>query len=100
MSRGPGHVARSLKEIFGRSPDGIFTTEALCRRIYRIARPEKTHRVAVLRALKGLARTSMPTLWRRAAMHQRDDEWYDGRFFPGRRPRGAAPALEPRPRKY
>jgi hypothetical protein len=99
MSRGPGHVARNLKGIFDRSPDGIFTTETLCRRVYRIVRPEKRHRVAVLRALKSLARTSMPTLWRRAAMHQRDDEWYDGRSFPGRRPRGAAPALEPRPRK-
>src|SRR5262245_35708943 len=99
MSRGPGHVARRLKAIFDRSPDGIFTTESLCLRVYRTARAEKKHRVAVLRALKTLARTSMPTLWRRAAMHQRDDEWYDRRTFPGRRPRGAASALEPRPRK-
>jgi hypothetical protein len=98
MSRGPGRVTRSLKAIFDRSPDGIFTTELLCRRVYRMAPVEKKHRVAVLRALKVLANTTMPSLWRRAAMHQRDDEWYDRRAFPGR-PRGAAPAMDPRPRK-
>ena len=99
MSRGPGRVARGLKAIFEKAPEEIFTTEVLCRRVYRVAKVEKKHRVAVLRALKGLANSSMPTLWRRAAIHERNDEWYDKRTFQGRRPSNAAPALEPRPRK-
>lgn len=98
MSRGPGHVERKLGDVFARAPQGVFTTDVLCRRVYRVKKVEKRHRVAVLRALKRLAARSMPTLWRRVLKHERDDAWYDYRSLPGRAvDRG--PAAERRPRK-
>lgn len=98
MSRGPGTVERRLQQLFERHPSGVFTTETLCRRVYRVSVVEKKHRVAVLRALKNLARRTLPTLWRRVQKHERDDAWYDYRKYP-RRADDHAAAAEPRPRK-
>jgi len=84
MSKGPGTVERRLRDIFAKEPRGVFTTETLCRGVYRMGKVQKKHRVAVLRALKRLATRSMPTLWRRVQKHERDDAWYDYRFFPRR----------------
>ena len=67
MSRGPGHVERKLGDVFARAPQSVFTTDVLCRRVYRVKEVEKRHRVAVLRALKRLAARSMPTLWRESS---------------------------------
>lgn len=55
MSRGPGHIERTIKELFVAEPDAAFTTEQLCRKVYpRIRHVLKKHRVAVLRAAKKL----------------------------------------------
>jgi hypothetical protein len=99
MSRGPGAVEGRLREIFGNNPTGVFSTGALCRRVYRVQTVQKKHRVAVLRALKRLALRSMPTLWRRAQKHDREDVWFDHRAFPSRAKDGA-PAVDNRPHKW
>lgn len=98
MSRGPGSVERKLLSVFAVDPRGVFTTEELCYRVFRISKVDKKHRVSVLRALKRLGQTSMPTLWRAVPRGQRDDEWYDRRYYPGRKPNSAS-AAKPRPRK-
>lgn len=98
MSRGPGFVERTLLSVFAVDPRGVFTTEELCYRVFRISKVDKKHRVSVLRALKRLSQTSMPTLWRAVPRGQRDDEWYDRRYYPGRKPNSAS-AAKPRPRK-
>jgi hypothetical protein len=98
MSRGPGTVERRLRDIFAEDAKGVFLTSMLCQRVYRVRKVQKKHRVAVLRALKRLARRSMPTLWRRVLKHERDDEWYDYRAFQWRAS-DRAPAISPRPRK-
>ena len=53
MSRGPGRIERAIYDLFADHPEGAWTTEDLCRRVYPTAnRIEKKHRVAVLRAVK------------------------------------------------
>src|SRR5262249_33973170 len=98
MSKGPGHVQRCLVEIFQSDPERLFSTTALCSQVYRTVAIKKWHRVSVLRALKSIARSSMPTLRRRVLKHERDDEWFDSRFsrFSSG---GTVRATEPRPRK-
>jgi hypothetical protein len=99
VSRGPGRIETSLRQLFLDQPEGIFTTAELCRHAYRQARIEKKHRVAVLRALKSLARRSMPSLWRTVRRFERsDDLWFDHRRYP-KRSRDSASVLARRPRK-
>lgn len=99
MSRGPGRVETLLRHVFLDSPEGIFTTAELCRHVYGRGRIEKKHRVAVLRALRSLARRSMPTLWRTVRRYERsDDLWFDHRTY-AKRSRDSASALSRRPRK-
>ena len=50
LSRGPGTVERALLNLMAREPDGAFTVEDLCERIYGCA-AEKKHRVSIIRAL-------------------------------------------------
>jgi hypothetical protein len=95
MSKGAGSIERKLQSIFARDPKFVLTTGALCQEVYGIKKVQKKHRVAVLRALKTLAKRSMPSLWRRAQRHERDDVWYDYRHFPGRA-EDRAPATERR----
>lgn len=53
MSRGPGSVERAIVDAVRREPDNAFTTEDLCRIVYRRSkRPQKKHRVSVLRAMR------------------------------------------------
>jgi hypothetical protein len=58
MSRGPGRIERTIAAIFAREPDNAFTVRELAPRIY----PEcveyhlKEHEVAILRAVRSLAR--------------------------------------------
>jgi hypothetical protein len=98
MSKGPGRVQRRLAEIFQKNPEGMFLTKELCSRVYQTGRVQKWHRVSVLRALKSLARSSIPTLRRRVLRYERDDEWFDSRagLFPLR---GTTRVTEQRPRK-
>jgi hypothetical protein len=60
MSRGPGWVEQKVEAVFKANGDNAFTTDDLCRRVYRPrsrkALPiEKKHRVAVIRAAKRVA---------------------------------------------
>ena len=59
MSRGLGHVGRAIAAAFDAEPDNAFTTGELCERAYPDEREwlaEREQRVAVLRAVKSLAR--------------------------------------------
>ena len=73
LSKGPGKVERRLADIFRDQPRSVFTTQELCVHVYGIRKPLKKHRVAVLRALKKLAKRSMPMLWWKVSRHERDD---------------------------
>jgi len=98
VSRGPGWIETSLRQLFLDQPEGIFTTAELCRHVYARSRIEKKHRVAVLRALRSLARRSMPTLWRTVRRFERsDDLWFDHRAY-AKRSRDSASVLARRPR--
>lgn len=57
MSKGLGHVGRAVLAAFEDEPDNAFTTAELCLRVWPDCGdwPERTQRVAVLRAVKGLA---------------------------------------------
>lgn len=53
MSRGPGHIERTLKALFATEPNAAFTTEELACRVYpHIKHVQKKHRVAVIRTAK------------------------------------------------
>lgn len=55
MSRGPGKIERGIVEALQREPESAFTTDDLCRMIYRHPkRPQKKHRVSVLRAMRSV----------------------------------------------
>lgn len=57
MSRGPGRIERAIGEAFTASPEQVFTVEHLCLICYPgINRPEKRHRVAVIRAAENVCR--------------------------------------------
>jgi hypothetical protein len=53
MSRGPGHVQQVIREMIEAEPNGAWTTDEICRRVYAGASIiEKKHRVSVLRSLR------------------------------------------------
>ena len=69
----------------------------MCEAVYGAGQAEKRHRVAVIRALKRLAATRMPTLARRVLELERaSDVWFDSRGLQTM-PSAAAGAKEPRP---
>jgi hypothetical protein len=48
MSRGPGRIARAIRQLFDANPDLAFVTDELCEHCYPDARPiERKHQVAV-----------------------------------------------------
>jgi hypothetical protein len=56
MSAGPGHVMRTIMATIAANPRQAFTVDDLCDRAFPGAnRIEKKHRVAVIRALDGIA---------------------------------------------
>jgi hypothetical protein len=58
MSKGPGRIQKAIRALFAAEPDNAFTTAELCERIYGVeagAEIAKKHRVAVMRAAKGIA---------------------------------------------
>ena len=58
MSRGPGHVEKTLRELFANNPTDAFTTEELVAAAYPgVNRIEKKHRVSVLRATRRIVET-------------------------------------------
>lgn len=61
MSRGPGHIQRSILSLIDSDHDGAWTVGDICRHVYAGAnRVEKKHRVAVARALRTVA---LPERW-------------------------------------
>jgi hypothetical protein len=55
MSRGPGKVQRAIEAVFQAEPDNAFLLSELCERVYRgLNHVEKKHRIAVMRAVKGI----------------------------------------------
>jgi hypothetical protein len=71
VSRGPGRVERAITLAFSAEPTRIFTTEDLCRQVYRhLPEIKKKHRVALIRAARKVL--------------QRDPNWRAARTrFPG-----------------
>ena len=55
MSKGLGHVGRAIAATFDAEPDNAFTTAELCECAYQ-DQQERAQRVAVLRAVKSLAK--------------------------------------------
>jgi hypothetical protein len=97
MSGGPGKVQRILMAMLADNPCKPFDTTELCKAVYGVAKVEKRHRVAVIRALKRLACTCMPELARRVQkLEKASDIWFDRRSFQAM-PSASAGAGEPRP---
>ena len=61
MSRGPGHVQRTILAMIEAEPHGAWTTGEIARSAYHGTTIEKKHRVAVLRALDKM---KMPGTWK------------------------------------
>jgi hypothetical protein len=101
MSRGPGIVQKQLIEIFIKSKRPAFSTQQLCRKVFRIKQVKKKHRVSVLRALKGMSKKTTLNVWRVVLKGRRDDFWFDRDRIPkGRKPHPkSASALVRRPTK-
>lgn len=101
MSRGPGYIQRKLIELLTKNAKPLFSTEDLCSKVYRVRYVRKKHRVAVLRALKRIAKSKKVNVWRAVLKNNRDDFWFDYSRAPARRiplP-NIAPAFKERPRK-
>jgi hypothetical protein len=65
MSKGPGRIERAIAAILDAEPDNAFTTEDLCKRIYKVEEVEKRHRVAVLRAAANvMKRRDVMRIWK------------------------------------
>jgi hypothetical protein len=63
MSQGPGRAERAIAAILDQEPDNAFTVEELCRRVYRVNRAEKEHRLSALRAARKLAIRRDTLMW-------------------------------------
>ncbi len=62
MSRGLGHIQRSILAVLETDIDGAWTVSQICERVYPgIDRIEKKHRVAVARAIRKMV---LPGTWR------------------------------------
>lgn len=107
MSKGPGSVESQLSEIFTENRKQAFQTSELCRKIFRIKRVEKKHRVSVLRALKRMSTRSTAGVERAVKVGRvvvkgkREDWWFDYDQASPRPQRGLrfALATEKRPQK-
>lgn len=60
MSRGPGHVQRTILALIADQPHGAWSTSDLCRKVYRDYPVTRTERVAVTRALRSM---TLPGTW-------------------------------------
>jgi len=62
MSRGLGHIQRTILVLIENDANGVWTLGDICREVYPgIQRVEKKHRVAVARALRKM---TLPGTWR------------------------------------
>jgi hypothetical protein len=75
MSKGPGHIERTLVALFESNPDGAFSTGELVTAVYGVNRygAEKKHEVAVLRTARKLTWTGWTSL--------RGETWGRGLVF-------------------
>jgi hypothetical protein len=98
MSKGPGAVQQAIRTLFASNESDSHSTSEICRHVYGVKKVDKKHRVAVLRALKALAKGPMPSIWR-SVQHwgREDDVWFDHRFRPLKGPH-RSPGSERRPR--
>ena len=60
MSRGRGRLQNIITDLIASDPHGAWSVTQLCKHIYRDARIEKKHRVAVIRALRKMV---LPSTW-------------------------------------
>lgn len=83
MSRGPGWIQREILAIFDNADYPAFDTSELCRRIYKTTAIEKKHRVAVIRAIRGLVKGRLRALrvWR-PEFEKADLVWFDSHRIP------------------
>ena len=76
MSKGPGHIQRSILALIERDPDhgdGAWTLGQICEQSYRgINRVEKRHRAAVARALRKM---TLRESWEVKRMHGHGEEY-------------------------
>jgi hypothetical protein len=99
MSRGLGKIQLKVIEIIKKNR--VVSTKKLCREIFRLENVQKKHRVAVIRALKTVAKAKKLNIWR-AVYGDRgrpDDIWFDYDRSAQKRLPNIAPADKPRPRK-
>jgi hypothetical protein len=85
MSRGLGKIGARIKEIFEEAPAASFSTSELCKLVYRTEPVVlKKHRVAVLRALRTLARQERAEIWFLVLQHEKADTEWLGKRYPFR----------------
>ena len=78
MSKGPGHVERTIVEIFKRTKRcEVISTYDLCREVFGRSDIEKKHRVSVLRAMKRISRSGTINIWRIVLKGKQDDVWFN-----------------------
>jgi hypothetical protein len=83
MSRGLGRVQRVMLDAFESANRPAFDTSELCRMAYGEMHVQKKHRVAVIRALRALAKECLPSLWVWEPEHEKADAvWYDFKRLP------------------
>ena len=97
MSRGLGKIQRKVIEVL--SKKRLASTKNLCCEVFGVRHVQKKHRVAVLRAVKSVAKAKKLNVWRAVHKESQNDFWYDFDRSPGTRPPNVAPAHKPRPRK-
>lgn len=76
MSRGLGKIQSQLFGLFQKNPTRYFSTEQLCRKIFRIRRVEKKHRVSLIRAIKRTSETQTLDIYRAVVKHSNNDLWF------------------------
>jgi hypothetical protein len=76
MSKGPGKIQNQLITFFQKNSDRYFSTEELCRRVFRVREVEKKHRVSVLRALRRISKLETLNIYRAVWTHSNDDFWF------------------------
>lgn len=78
MSKGLGRIAQSIYATLNQPKRHTYTTSELCRVVYNIKEVKKKHRVAVLRALRTLAKRNLVPIWYRIPKYEQADlEWFN-----------------------
>ena len=97
MSRGLGKIQLKVIDFLAKSRVG--STKTLCREVFGVRNVQKKHRVAVIRALKSVAKARKLNVWRAVYGDRRNDIWFNYDRSDQKRLPNIAPANKPRPRK-